>query len=77
MLRIRLTRTGKRHSPSYRIIVAEKRSRRDGRYVDIIGHYNPSENPVKLVLDKMKLEDWQRKGAQISEGVRKVFASQQ
>ena len=76
MLRIRLTRTGKKHAPSYRIIVAEQHSKRDGKYIDLIGHWNPSQNPPLLSIDQQKLKDWQFKGAQISSAVNKLITTQ-
>lgn len=74
MLRIRLTRTGRTHAPAYRIIVTEKRSKRDGSYVDLLGHYNPSMNPVQLKIDKKKIEEWVAKGAQMSSAVKQLLA---
>ena len=67
---------GKKHAPAYRIIVTERRSKRDGKYIDLVGTYNPSMNPVNFELDKEKLKDWLTKGAQISEGLQKVLDNQ-
>lgn len=70
MLKIRLTRTGKRGQPSYRIIVKEAKSKRDGRYTDLLGFYNPLTNPATIKLDKKKYLSWIKKGAQPTNTVR-------
>jgi len=70
MLKIRLNRTGKKNQPSYRIVVAKARSKRDGRYVDLLGHYNPLANPAIIKLNKKKYELWISKGAQPTQTVR-------
>ncbi len=70
MLRIRLTRTGKRNQPRYRIVVKEKRSKRDGRYIDLLGFYDPTQNPSVIKLDKKKYDEWIAKGAQPTATVR-------
>lgn len=62
-------RTGKRKQPHYRVVVADQRSPRDGRFVDVIGTYNPLPNPSEIKLDEAKALDWLAKGAQPSEGV--------
>jgi small subunit ribosomal protein S16 len=67
VLRIRLHRTGKRKQPSYRVVVADQRSPRDGRFVEIIGHYNPLTNPSQIALDEERALHWLAKGAQPSE----------
>lgn len=76
MLRIRLRRVGKRKSPAYRIVVADSRSPRDGAFVEIIGHYNPLTDPMTLSIDGEKALKWIRQGAQPSERVAKLMASQ-
>lgn len=73
MLRIRLTRIGRTHAPAYRVIVTEKRSKRDGSYVDLLGHYNPSMVPAQLKIDKKKVDEWVAKGAQLSESVKQLL----
>ena len=75
MVRIRLRRTGQKHQPSYRIVVAEKESPRDGRFLEIIGFYNPTTDPFTLEVDEAKVFDWMSKGAQPSESVLKLFKS--
>ena len=67
MLRIRLSRRGKKKNPFYRIVVAEKCSKRDGAPIEEIGTYNPHKKELKL--DKPKVEDWIKKGAIPSETV--------
>jgi len=64
MVKIRLTRTGKKHQPSYRLVVVEENSRRDGKYIENLGHYSPVASPKKLVLDKEAYNAWIKKGAQ-------------
>ncbi|MBI4137134.1 30S ribosomal protein S16 [Candidatus Roizmanbacteria bacterium] len=76
MLVIRLQPTGRVKRKSYRIVVDEKRSKLVGRSVDDLGFYNPSENPVKLQYDKEKLAKWVAKGAQLSEGISKLLATE-
>ena len=71
MLRIRLRRVGKKHKPSYRIVVADSRMPRDGAYVEWIGNYDPLVDPPKVTLNEGKAVAWLQKGAQPSEpGVR-------
>ncbi|OQX51374.1 MAG: 30S ribosomal protein S16 [Spirochaetes bacterium] len=74
MLKIRLSRTGRKHYASYRIVVIDARRKRDGRCLETIGHYNPQINPPRLEYKKDRLEYWTGKGAQMSEGVRKILA---
>ena len=74
MLRIRLARLGRRNRPHYRVVVAERRSGRDGRRVDELGHYDPLTEPSTVVLDVPRTEEWIRKGAQPTERVRKLLA---
>jgi small subunit ribosomal protein S16 len=66
---IRLRREGKKKQPFFRIVVADKRSPRDGRYLDQVGYYDPMANPERLELDLAKVEAWLRKGAQPTEAV--------
>jgi len=69
MLSIRLTRTGKIHAPHYRIVVQEKRSKLNGKAVDIIGHYHPASPDKLLVVDHEKAKKWIGLGAQASDTV--------
>jgi len=73
MLTIRLSRFGKKNRPFYRIVLTEKRSKRDGRYLRELGHYNPLVEPAEVVIDKKEFDRWIAKGAQVSEGVRKLL----
>ena len=68
-VRIRLTRTGKRKEPHYRVIVADQRSPRDGRFIEMIGKYHPREEPSVIEIDEDRALDWLRKGAQPSNAV--------
>lgn len=65
-LRIRLRRVGRKKQPSYRIVVADANSPRDGAYVDTVGFYNPRTQPATLEMDLGKLDDWLGKGASLS-----------
>jgi small subunit ribosomal protein S16 len=67
MLRIRLRRTGARKHPSYRLVVADIRSPRDGAFVEIIGNYDPMTNPETIVIQEERALHWLRQGAQPSE----------
>ena len=73
MVRIRLRRTGQRHQPSYRIIVAEKESPRDGRFLEIIGSYIPTTEPFTFEVQEDRVYEWMSKGAQPSDSVIKLF----
>jgi small subunit ribosomal protein S16 len=69
MVRIRLRRVGKRKQPYYRVVVADQRSPRDGRFIDVIGQYNPLTNPSQIAVDEGKALEWLRKGAKPSDSV--------
>ena len=73
MVKIRLTRTGMKKAPSYRIVVADARSPRDGRIVENIGWYNPRTEPSTIVVDEDKAIKWLLIGAQPSDSVRQLF----
>ena len=73
MLRMRLRRVGAKHQPSYRIVVADSRSARDGAFVDYIGHYNPRTDPPTIVVDEEKALKWLRVGAQPSDAVNQML----
>ena len=73
MLRIRLRRVGARDQASYRIVVADSRAARDGRFVEQVGHYNPRTDPPTVVVDEDKTLKWLRQGAQPSDAVKKVL----
>lgn len=70
---IRLRRHGSRKKPFYRIVVADSRSPRDGRFVDQVGTYDPSFDPPRIQLRKEQTEHWLQSGAQPSETVRKLI----
>ncbi|TDI07821.1 MAG: 30S ribosomal protein S16 [Acidobacteria bacterium] len=70
MLRIRLSRHGRKKVPHYRVVVAEKHKAREGRFVEIVGYYNPALKPVRLKLDLDRIEHWVKQGAQPSNTVR-------
>ena len=73
MVRIRLRREGKRGQPSYRIVAAEREAPRDGRFLEILGHYNPRTEPATIVVNEDRVYDWIGKGAQPSESVWQIF----
>jgi len=70
MVKIRLRRMGRRNRPSYRVVVADSRSPRDGRFIDIIGHYNSLTDPATFDIDEEKALKWLRYGAQPTDTVR-------
>lgn len=72
-VRIRLSRVGATGQPSYRVVATDRRSPRDGRSLEILGHYNPRTEPLTLVLDLPKIDAWIAKGAQPSEVVTKLI----
>jgi small subunit ribosomal protein S16 len=73
MVRIRLRRVGLRNQPGYRVVVADIESPRDGRFLEIVGSYNPRTNPATLDLNEDRIYDWLNRGAQPSESVGKLF----
>lgn len=73
MLRIRLTRVGKKKQPSYRIVVTDSRSPRDGAFLKIIGHYNPRTEPMTLDVKEDEAIRWLRQGARPSDTVAKLL----
>jgi len=75
MVRIRLRRVGLKHQPSYRIIAADKEAPRDGRFLEILGFYNPRTDPSTIELKEDRLFDWMSKGAQPSESVVQLLKS--
>ncbi len=75
MVRIRLRRTGLHSQATYRIVAAEKESPRDGRFLEILGSYNPRTDPFTLDVDEARVFDWMMKGAQPSDSVLQLFKS--
>ena len=73
MVRIRLRRVGARKQPSYRIVAADKETKRDGRFLEILGFYNPRTDPPTVTLKEERVYDWMMKGAQPSDAVQKIF----
>ena len=73
MLSIRLRRTGSTKRPYYRVVVADSRFWRDGRFVEVLGHYDPSQNPVAVKIDSARAQHWIGKGAQASDTVRSLL----
>ena len=73
MVKIRLRRGGKKNQPSYRIVVADSRSPRDGRFIETLGHYNPLTEPETVVFDKAKALKWMANGAQPTTAVKRML----
>lgn len=73
MVKIRLSRVGARNQPSYRIVVADSRSPRDGRFIEIIGNYNPRTNPPTVVVKEERALYWLGQGAQPTEAVARML----
>jgi small subunit ribosomal protein S16 len=73
MVRIRLRRQGLKGQPTYRIIAADKESPRDGRFLEILGFYNPRTEPTTINIKEDRVFDWMSKGAQPSDSVSQIF----
>ena len=74
MLMIRLSRTGARKQPHYRVVVIEKERARNGRPVEVVGTYNPRTSPASIELKRERIDYWVSKGAQMSDRVSKIVA---
>ncbi|HMD03132.1 MAG TPA: 30S ribosomal protein S16 [Candidatus Baltobacteraceae bacterium] len=74
MVKIRLRRMGAKKQPTYRFVVTDARAPRDGRFIEIVGHYNPRTEPKTVVVDEVKVKEWLAKGAQPSDPVRRLLA---
>lgn len=72
-VKLRLTRVGKTKQPQYRIVASDARSARDGRFIQILGHYDPRQEPSGLTVDNDKAVKWLQQGAQPTERVRKLL----
>jgi len=72
-VKLRLTRVGSKKNPIYRVVAADSRSPRDGKFIEIIGRYNPQTDPSTIELDEQKVKDWLGKGAQPTESVRRLI----
>ncbi|MGD8896674.1 MAG: 30S ribosomal protein S16 [Acidobacteriota bacterium] len=73
MLSIRLRRTGTTKRPYYRVVVADSRMTRDGRFVEVLGHYDPRREPAVVKIDAERAEYWMDRGAQASDTVRSLL----
>lgn len=71
MLKLKFFQRGKKHQRTYRLVVAEARDKRDGKFVDDLGWWNPRQNEFKI--NQKKLKEWQEKGAQLTKGARKIL----
>jgi small subunit ribosomal protein S16 len=75
-VKLRLTRIGRKKKPFYRIIAIDSRKRRDGAFLDKLGHYNPLSQPPDIAIDEAKAMDWLLKGALPTDTVRSLFSQQ-
>ena len=75
-VRVRLTRVGGRKNPIWRVVVADQRSPRDGRFIETVGQYNPQTHPSTIKLDEDRVREWLSKGAQPTATVRKLLKTQ-
>jgi len=73
VVKLRLMRMGKKKQPTYRVVAADARSPRDGRFIEIVGHYNPRTDPSTIVIDNDKAVKWLVEGAQPTESVAKLL----
>jgi small subunit ribosomal protein S16 len=73
LLRIRLTRMGAKKKPFYRVVVMERRQTRDGSFVEVVGHYNPTANPPLIDLKMDRVRHWLERGAQPSDTVHSLL----
>ena len=73
---MRLTRVGGKKDPQWRVVVADSRSPRDGRFIEVLGRYNPQTDPSTIVLKEDRIRHWLDRGAQPSEPVRKLLKTQ-
>lgn len=73
MVKLRLMRMGKKKQPTYRVVAADARSPRNGRFIEILGHYDPRRDPSVIVVDNDKAVAWLQKGAQPTETVAKLL----
>jgi small subunit ribosomal protein S16 len=75
-VKLRLTRVGSKKNPIYRVVAADARAPRDGKFLDIVGRYNPRTEPSTIVLDEAKVRDWLGKGAQPTDAVARLLKTQ-
>ena len=76
MVKIRLQRYGKNKAPFYRVVATDSRNPRDGRFIEIVGTYDPLTNPVTVKIDGEKVEKWVNNGAKLTDTVKSLLASQ-
>jgi small subunit ribosomal protein S16 len=72
-VKLRLTRVGSKKNPIYRVVAADSRSPRDGKFIEIVGRYNPQTDPSTIELDEEKIKAWLDKGARPTESVRRLL----
>jgi small subunit ribosomal protein S16 len=72
-VKLRLTRVGSKKNPIYRVVAADSRSPRDGKFLEIVGRYNPQTDPSTIELDEEKIKAWLDKGAQPTDSVRRLM----
>jgi small subunit ribosomal protein S16 len=73
-VKIRLRRIGAKKKPIYRMVIADSRAPRDGRFIETVGHYNPLVDPPEITVDEERIRQWIRWGAQPTESVRSLLA---
>lgn len=76
MVKIRLSKTGTKHKASYRIVVSEARTKRDGQTLEIIGYWDPKLKPPMVKINQQRLDYWQRQGAQLTTAVRNLIENE-
>ncbi len=76
-VRMRLARVGSKKNPIYRVVAADSRAPRDGRFIEIVGRYNPQTDPSTIELDEAKVRNWLGKGAQPSDAVARLLKAKQ
>ena len=72
-VKLRLTRVGSKKNPIYRVVAADSRSPRDGKFIEIVGRYNPQTHPSTIELNEEKIKAWLDKGAQPTDSVRRLM----
>jgi len=75
-VRIRLTRKGSKKKPYYRLVAAESEAPRDGKFLEVLGTYDPKRNPAQISLQKEKIQQWLERGATASDSARAILKSQ-
>jgi len=71
---IRLAKEGKRNAPSYKVVVAQTRSKRNGKPLDVLGYFNPSKNPKEFSISEEKYTEWTKKGALVTPAIKNLIA---